>query len=268
MGILLGANIGTNYKGILNLNTLNGNLSATLQAVTDGDGNASPLNLATGSIQFGSTTGLFWDNANNKLSIGTNNAGSAQLKVVGRSEFGPLIIGFQTESRIVNGFGSGSLNIVSIGVAIGAVSENLTPLARLHVKGNGTNPIALFQGSGTIGNLVCFGGLTNAFPAIKINGAGIDFRLADDSGFCDINVAAITASATSNISTARMSNINDSTNSVTAINIASTSGKVSFGGLIRAANLPSARPSIVGDLYKATAADILANGDLVVGIRQ
>ena len=50
MANLLGQNIGTNYKGILNLNTLNGNVSGTLQAVTDGDGNASPLLLSTTSI--------------------------------------------------------------------------------------------------------------------------------------------------------------------------------------------------------------------------
>ena len=47
MANLLGQNIGTNYKGILNLNTLNGNLSGTLESVTDGDGNASPLRLST-----------------------------------------------------------------------------------------------------------------------------------------------------------------------------------------------------------------------------
>ena len=50
MANLLGQNIGTNYKGILNLNTLNGNLSGTLQAVTDGDGNASPLTLSTSEV--------------------------------------------------------------------------------------------------------------------------------------------------------------------------------------------------------------------------
>jgi hypothetical protein len=72
MANLLGQNIGTNYKGILNLNTLNGNLSATLQAVTDGDGNASPLQLSTASVSFGGSTGLNWDNANTRLGIGTN----------------------------------------------------------------------------------------------------------------------------------------------------------------------------------------------------
>ena len=36
------------------------------------------------------------------------------------------------------------------------------------------------------------GGTTNAFPAIKRNGAAIDFRLADDSAFADINAANAT----------------------------------------------------------------------------
>lgn len=72
MANLNGQNIGTNYKGILNLNTLNGNLSATLQAVTDGDGNASLLQLSTTSVSFGGSDGLNWDDTNNRLGLGTN----------------------------------------------------------------------------------------------------------------------------------------------------------------------------------------------------
>jgi hypothetical protein len=34
--------------------------------------------------------------------------------------------------------------------------------------------------------LLQFGGTTNAFPAIKRSGAGIEFRLADDSGYADV----------------------------------------------------------------------------------
>ena len=94
MANLSGQNIGTNYKGILNLNTLNGNLSGTLQAVTDGDGNTSPLRLSTTRVD--------------------------------------------------------------------------------------------------VGTFVFLGGTTNAFPAIKRNGAAIDFRLADDSGFCNVQAAALT----------------------------------------------------------------------------
>jgi hypothetical protein len=97
MANLSGQNIGTNYKGILNLNTLNGNLSATLQAVTDGDGNASPLRLSTTRVD--------------------------------------------------------------------------------------------------VGTFVFLGGITNAFPAIKRNSASIDFRLADDSTFCNIKVAGLTTAS-------------------------------------------------------------------------
>ena len=90
MANLLGQNIGTNYKGILNLDsTINTPLDATLRAVTDGEGNASPLKLSTTKID------------------------------------------------------------------------------------NGT--------------FVTYGGTTNAFPAIKRNGAAIYFRLADDSAFASIN---------------------------------------------------------------------------------
>jgi len=40
-------------------------------------------------------------------------------------------------------------------------------------------------------NRINLGGSTNAFPAIKRNGAAIDFKLADDSGFCNINALGI-----------------------------------------------------------------------------
>jgi uncharacterized lipoprotein NlpE involved in copper resistance len=50
-------NIGANYKGILNLgSTINTPLSTTLRAITDGDGNTTPLQLATNRIALGSGT--------------------------------------------------------------------------------------------------------------------------------------------------------------------------------------------------------------------
>jgi len=58
MANLLGADIGTNYKGILNLDsTINTPLDATLRAVTDGEGNASPLQLSTDAVSIGSISG-------------------------------------------------------------------------------------------------------------------------------------------------------------------------------------------------------------------
>ena len=72
MANLLGQNIGTNYKGILNLDTINTPLDATLRAVTDGEGNASPLQLSTDEVSLGGATGANWDNTNKRLGIGTN----------------------------------------------------------------------------------------------------------------------------------------------------------------------------------------------------
>jgi hypothetical protein len=42
------------------------------------------------------------------------------------------------------------------------------------------------------------GGSTNAFPAIKRNAAGIDFRLADDSAFCAVNTTTYRLGDTAN----------------------------------------------------------------------
>lgn len=72
MANLLGQNIGTNYKGILNLNTLNGNLTTTLEAITDGDGNASTLLLSTTLARVSSN-----------LTIGGSTTASARLHVRG-----------------------------------------------------------------------------------------------------------------------------------------------------------------------------------------
>jgi hypothetical protein len=147
MANLLGENIGTNYKGILNLNTLNGNLSATLQAVTDGDGNTSPLNLATGSIQFGSTTGLFWDNANNRLGVGTN-APSRTLTITGDgARIRDLNIGVSSQTAIGN-TSNIIMNIGSVGFGFTSGSV-LTAAAMVHVRGDGTNPV--FRGESNAG---------------------------------------------------------------------------------------------------------------------
>ena len=47
--------------------------------------------------------------------------------------------------------------------------------------------------SGNDFNRLQFGGTTSAFPSIKRNGAAIDFRVADDSGFCNINALSVNA---------------------------------------------------------------------------
>lgn len=44
-----------------------------------------------------------------------------------------------------------------------------------------------------------FGGTTASFPSIKRNGTALDFRLADDSNFCAINVSSVVFSSFGNI---------------------------------------------------------------------
>jgi hypothetical protein len=118
MANLLGQNIGTNYKGILNLNTLNGNLSGTLQAVTDGDGNASLLQLSTTEVAI--PTGIF--------------TVDAQMRFNGTI--------YNTIDDIVK-FG-GAIRTATFA----SIGGTFTTSARLHVRGDGTNPIARFETSG------------------------------------------------------------------------------------------------------------------------
>ena len=49
--------------------------------------------------------------------------------------------------------------------------------------------------------------------------------------------------------------------------IAATTAKVTFGSAWNNINLPTSRPSTVGDIYVDTAANILANGDKILAIR-
>jgi hypothetical protein len=145
MANLLNQNIGTNYKGILNLNTLNGNLSGTLQEVTDGDGNASPLNLATGSIRFGGTTGLFWDNANNRLGVGTSSP-TRTLTISGDgARIKDLNIGVTSGTAIGN-TSNIIMNVGSVGFGFRSGGA-LAATAMVHVLGDGTNPILRLQTS-------------------------------------------------------------------------------------------------------------------------
>lgn len=92
-------------------------------------------------------------------------------------------------------------------------------------------------------NRLQLGGTTNAFPSIKRNGAAIDFRLADDSGFCAVNtgVAIIKGSGATSATTSLLVqnsagntalNITDdlvTTTGGTQLNIASGSIAGAFG---------------------------------------
>lgn len=68
MADLNGQNIGTNYKGFLNLDsTINTPLDTTLRTVTDGMGNASILQLSTQQVGLSRTVALSAGSTNQRL---------------------------------------------------------------------------------------------------------------------------------------------------------------------------------------------------------
>lgn len=207
MANLLGQNIGTNYKGILNLNTLNGNLSGTLQAVTDGDGNTSPLTLSTGEVGISRTIALSAGSSNVRLINETytiNNSGAQTGTATG--------IFLNATETALNGMGHNLIDLQVGGIsqfrvgrtgnanfADSVIASNFgfTGIG-VYSNGNGTrlsspatNVFLISNIAGNDFNRLQFGGTTNAFPAIKRNGAAIDFRLADDSGYSNITLGRV-----------------------------------------------------------------------------
>jgi len=200
MANLNGQNIGTNYKGILNLNTLNGNLSGTLQAVTDGDGNASPLTLSTGEVGISRTIAL--------------SAGATNVRLI-------------NETYTINNSGVQTGNATGIFLnatetALNEMTHNLMDLRvnnstvfRITNSGlidsqtgasflfnglfyNTNDDITKFGGSIRLSNAIQFGGGTIAFPAISRQGttSNIVICLADAAGSAGAALGVGMASAT------------------------------------------------------------------------
>ena len=139
MANLLGQNIGTNYKGILNLDTINTPLDATLRAVTDGEGNASPLQLSTDEVSLeGSTSINSIGNTSSSNALTIKNSDGTQLFAV--QDNGKLLFG--TDSNLMNLEGTnlntwGIYNTYFNGTRVG-IGVNATGSYRLHIKGSGT----------------------------------------------------------------------------------------------------------------------------------
>jgi hypothetical protein len=165
MANLSGQNIGTNYKGILNLNTLNGNLTTTLQAVTDGDGNASPLKLSSTNVEVNNNFKV--QRVGDIYTFGEFNTGG----------------GFFEQKYGDGGGGVGYFNRYSAGwwlsdsILISSIYG--TPSARLHVRGDGTNPIFRLDNSDGIriasvnntGDTFNYGTVPNIMYVVNQNGS-------------------------------------------------------------------------------------------------
>jgi len=198
-------NVAFNYRGILNLDatTINTPLDTTLRAVTDGMGTSSLLQLSTEAVglsrtvnlsagattprlfnvaytinnsgaQTGTLTGIFLNATETALNGMTHNLMDLQIGGVSRfkvdraaniSAFGTIYgqgyYGLQADTRVLIG---GSL-----------------------IRNNSTGVLTLMNSGETDFGRLQLGGTTSSFPAIKRNGTAIDFRLADDSGYCSVN---------------------------------------------------------------------------------
>jgi hypothetical protein len=92
--------------------------------------------------------------------------------------------------------------------------------------------LALLDNAGTAFNRLQFGGTTSSFPAIKRNSASIETKLADDSGFANLNAASLRAEASASILFNTRSRITSPSDGVlTLLNNGSTDfTRLQFGG--------------------------------------
>ena len=149
MAILTGQNIGANQRGILNLGaTINTPLDTTLRNVTDGLGNNSPLQLSTTQAAFaGFATAPAADIVWRTNPILTDYTGWHQtdgtFRILTKNN-ASLFINIANSILFSNGLSAQSIMSSNGALGLGIAS---TPSARLHVRGDGTNPVARLENS-------------------------------------------------------------------------------------------------------------------------
>jgi hypothetical protein len=129
--------------------------------------------------QTGSITGIFLNATETALNGMSHNLMDLQLN--GVSNF--------SVSRIGQVNTLGSINSSS-NMSVGGTSQFVFG-GRSRIYSDANSNIRLTNSAGNDFNLLQFGGITNSFPSIKRKLAAIDFRLADDSNFCEVNTGVL-----------------------------------------------------------------------------
>jgi len=251
---------GTNIKTI-NSTSLLGSGDISIQA--NPSGGAGSIQFSDGSA-FASDSNLFWDNTNKRLGIGTNSPTQA-LDVVGQSRFSDNIL-FTTDFKYIGR----DLNASSIRFASASneIRANISTGGQFQVynAGSGSARFAVNSGGQTT---ISGGGSTSATNALLVqNSSGTAALTVKDDLSVTVggNIIANIGILGGGIWT---SVYRSSTGSIWGeISGTGVNSKMTLSSLIAMTGLPTTRPSNVGDIYIDTAANILSNGDKVIGVRQ
>ena len=195
MANLLGQDIGLNYKGIITIgSTINQNVSASLQSLTDGDGNALPLQLATGLVGVVGGTIAYTTGTNTRDVLsqtytinntgGTNTITGLKINATETSITGTthnlmdLQVGGVTAFRVAR---NGGLLISAGGATISsggfAITGGITVNDNNFIYRNGNGGLLNFAGDGSATTSIVLRGSTNGtrnsyidFSALSIVG--------------------------------------------------------------------------------------------------
>jgi len=180
-------------------------LDSTLRFVEDQNGTDSPLKLSTDEVGIDRTIALSAGSTNVRLINETytiNNSGAQTGTLTGiflnATETGSGLNGMAHNLMDLQVGGVSKFRVLPAG---GIVSDgtSIIPIARMSFINNSDNSVTIFSFANTTGattfggSIFRLGGTTNSFSAIKGNGPEIDFRLADDNGYCKINAGGFTS---------------------------------------------------------------------------
>lgn len=219
-------NIGANWKGILNLgSTINTPLSTTLQAITDGNGVASPLQLATNRIALGTSTGTSLLNfpdagttATDGISFGTGTSNlyrssSNWIKTDGNFS----IVGSTYLANTGHQFSTTAYNMYPLGL-VGSANTSALTISQTHNTTGSPDVIKIdivntasgantryinFYNTGTsqfsidrLGNLYYLnnGSITHSSGTFTMNHGGVQYFRANNTGI-NIGTGGLVASA-------------------------------------------------------------------------
>jgi len=191
-----------------------------------GSSQMSPYNFNTGNFEIqadsnfnidfriGTNTKMFLTNSGN-LGIGTTTT-SARLQVKGD--------GTNNILDLKSGDGVSKFYVNNQGIASAAA---FTAAAYIRIGSNffqeslSDGVLTYYNNAGSGFNRLQFGGTTNAFPALKRTGAGLECRLADDSNYTNISLATLVS-----LSGVQSYGVIEAYNATTAISV---SGPIKWG---------------------------------------